>query len=418
MIELAEIFQCLWESCAFKRDFLRGQILQKGIFEAQGFVLAENLKASRALPAFSNSAMDGYAVLLEDCGREVELLGRTLAGQKPQEALLQKGFVQKVMTGSPLPSNTQAIVPVELVENLANGKIKLPNEIKPNQHIRLQGEEIALDSVILPAYRRLKSLDLGLVATQGLEKVSVCKKPKIALFSTGDEVIEPGQSAQAHQIYNTNAISIFSILREFHHDIEYRGILPDKREVLEQRLGSLKSCDVVITTGGASVGDADMLKSTLQKLGAQILFDGVCLKPGRHLSVAILGECIFILLPGNPLASLLHLYAIIVNFLEFLSGANDCFLKAHRVRSNIACTPTSGAQNLLLGVENDGIFEIFKNGKFGSSALINVWKNNALAMIDKDYGKIEALEELFCVRFGAREFEAQCRFINSKRSGT
>ncbi|RDU52818.1 molybdopterin molybdenumtransferase MoeA [Helicobacter sp. MIT 00-7814] len=417
MIELAEIFQRLWESCAFKRDFLRGQVLQKGIFEAQGFVLAESLIASRALPAFSNSAMDGYAVLLEDSGCEVELLGRTLAGEKPQDALLQKGFVQKVMTGSPLPPNTQAIVPLELVENLPNGKIKLPNEIKPNQHIRLQGEEIALDSVVLPAFRRLKPLDLGLVATQGLEKVNVCKKPKIALFSTGDEVIEPGQSAQAHQIYNTNAISIFSILREFHHDIEYRGILPDKREVLEQTLGSLKSCDVVITTGGASVGDADMLKSTLQKLGAQILFDGVCLKPGRHLSVAILGECIFILLPGNPLASLLHLYAIIVSFLEFLSGANDCFLKAHSVRANVACIPTSGAQNLLLGIENDGVFEIFKNGKFGSSALINVWKNNALAIIDKDYGKIEALEELFCVRFGAQEFEAQCKFINSKRSG-
>ncbi|MDD7566809.1 MAG: molybdopterin molybdotransferase MoeA [Helicobacter sp.] len=416
MKNLDEIFTSLWESCAFKREKLRQQTSHKNIFDSLGFVLAADIRASRPLPPFDSSAMDGYATLLDNAGKETRLLGCTLAGEKPQESLLRKGFVQKVMTGSPLPKNTQAVVPIELVQILENGAIKLPQDLKHNQNIRLQGEEIAKDSLLLDAFKRLKPLDLGMIASQGLDTLCVCKKPKIALFSTGDEVIEPGLNALPHQIYNTNAISIMSILKRFHHDVQYHGILSDKSSTLLDQLQkfSTTNYDVIITTGGASVGDADMIKSTLHQLGAQFVFDGVNLKPGRHLSVVILNEQIFILLPGNPLASLLHIYTIILSFLEFLSGARSYFLKTYEALADSECILKPKTQSILLGNLIDGKFLVFRNGKFGSSALRYVWENNAIVIVDNDYGAIKTGSKLKCLCFDQTEFEENCNFINTQ----
>lgn len=308
----------------------------------------------------------------------------------------------------------QAVVPIEkvqVIESAQTTHITLPQDVIPNQHIRLKGEEIALDSVILPRYTRLKPLDLGLLASQGLNTISVCKKLPIALFSSGDEVIEPGTKALPHQIYNTNAISIDSILSQYHHKADYLGILPDNKSKLLTRLQNLKQYSVVITTGGASVGDADMLKSTLSELGGEFLFDGVNVKPGKHLSIAILEKSVFIMLPGNPLASLLHLYTIVLSILEFLSGAKSCFLKSQYASADSKASLANGVQKIILGRLQNGEFHIFNRGKFGSSALINVWKNNALAILNEQYDTIQQNDKLACITFDD-EFEEECRFIN------
>lgn len=411
MLGVAQIFEKLWQACRFKRESLR--TITQDIFSAQGFVLARDVVATRPLPPFSNSAMDGYAVCLSDAGKEVVVAGRTLAGQSNAEISLKPGFCHKVMTGSPLPHGTQAVVPIEQVGFTDVGTIILPEGIRDAQNIRFVGEEIALDSVILSQGTRLEALDLGLVASQGLAYIEVYQKPSIAVFSSGDEVIEPGQEALAHQIYNTNAITLTSLLRQYHHNPFYCGILPDDAQGLRERLSTLGEYDIVITTGGASVGDADLLKSTLHELGAKFIFDGVNLKPGKHLSVAILGDSIFVILPGNPLASLLHTYTMILGFLEFCAGARKCYPKVHIGCVNSEVVPKEGVQTLLLGELRDGVFHIFNRGKFGSSALINVWKNNALALIDENYGKISATEHIRCLLFES-EFEETCQFINTK----
>ena len=270
MLGVAQIFEKLWQACRFKRESLR--TITQDIFSAQGFVLARDVVATRPLPPFSNSAMDGYAVCLSDAGKEVVVAGRTLAGQSNAEISLKPGFCHKVMTGSPLPHGTQAVVPIEQVEFTDVGTIILPEGIRDAQNIRFVGEEIALDSVILSQGTRLEALDLGLVASQGLAYIEVYQKPSIAVFSSGDEVIEPGQEALAHQIYNTNAITLTSLLRQYHHNPFYCGILPDDAQGLRERLSTLGEYDIVITTGGASVGDADLLKSTLHELGAKFIF--------------------------------------------------------------------------------------------------------------------------------------------------
>lgn len=411
MLSVEQIFEKLWQACRFKRESLH--TITQDIFAAQGFVLARDVIATRPLPPFSNSAMDGYAVCLSDAGKEVEIDGRTLAGESNVDFTLTQGFCHKVMTGSPIPRGTQAVVPLEQVTHGSEGRIVLPSEIRDSQNIRFVGEEIALDSVILPRGTRLGALDLGLVASQGLAHIEVYQKPSIAIFSSGDEVIEPGQNALEHQIYNTNAITLTSILHRYHHNPHYCGILPDNAELLSKKLRTIGDYDIVVTTGGASVGDADLLKSTLHKLGARFIFDGVNLKPGKHLSIALLGESIFIMLPGNPLASLLHLYTIILSFLEFCAGAHKCYLKAQLGCVDSEVVLREGVQTLLLGEFRDGAFHIFNRGKFGSSALINVWKNNALALLDENYGKINVGERIQCLLF-ENEFEETCQFINTK----
>lgn len=413
-LNIDEVFALVWEKCAFLAQDSREAYEEIDIFQARGRILASDIIASRALPPFDNSAMDGYAVRLADSGKSAILQGRTLAGESAQNIALQDGMCQKVMTGSPVPAGTQAIVPIEKVqvtELTQSTQVALPQDILPNQHIRLKGEEIAPDSVILPRYTRLKPLDLGLLASQGLNTIKVCKRPSIALFSSGDEVIEPGTKALPHQIYNTNAISIDSILSQYHHKAEYLGILPDDKSKLLARLQNLKQYSIVITTGGASVGDADMLKSTLSELGAEFLFDGINVKPGKHLSMALLNKSLFIMLPGNPLASLLHLYTIILSILEFLSGAQLCFLKTQRANADSKALLASGVQKIILGRLENGIFHIFNKGKFGSSALINVWKNNALAILNQQYDTIQQNDNLACIAFDSA-FEESCNFIN------
>ena len=411
MLNVAQIFEKLWQACAFKRESL--PIITRDIFDAQGFILARDLIATRPLPPFSNSAMDGYGVCLADAGKEVIVAGRTLAGESNADITLKPGFCHKVMTGSPIPRGTQAVVPIEQVAHTHKGTIVLPDGIREGQNIRFVGEEVALDSVILTQGARLRALDLGLIASQGLSHIEVYQKPSIAIFSSGDEVIEPGKEALAHQIYNTNAIALTSLLRQYHHEPVYCGILPDDAQALRTKLKALDTHDIIITTGGASVGDADLLKSTLQELGAQFVFDGVNLKPGKHLSVALLDKKIFIMLPGNPLVSLLHLYTIILSFLEFCAGARKCYPRAHLGLADSEVVLREGVQTLLLGEFRNGIFSIFNRGKFGSSALINVWKNNALALLDENYAKINAREPIRCVLFES-EFEETCQFINTK----
>lgn len=413
-LNIDEVFALVWEKCAFIAQDSRNAREEINIFQARGRILADDIIASRALPPFDNSAMDGYAVRLADIGKNAILHGRTLAGESAHDITLKDGMCQKVMTGSPVPNGTQAVVPIEkvqVIESTQTTHIALPQDVIPNQHIRLKGEEIALDSVILPRYTRLKPLDLGLLASQGLNTISVCKKLPIALFSSGDEVIEPGTKALPHQIYNTNAISIDSILSQYHHKADYLGILPDNKSKLLARLQNLKQYSVVITTGGASVGDADMLKSTLNELGGEFLFDGVNVKPGKHLSIAILEKSVFIMLPGNPLASLLHLYTIVLSILEFLSGAKLCFLKSQYASADSKASLANGVQKIILGRLQNGEFHIFNRGKFGSSALINVWKNNALAILNEQYDTIQQNDTLACITFDD-EFEEECRFIN------
>lgn len=357
------------------------------LFQAYGAILAQDIQATRPLPAFTNSAMDGYAILLEDYGKECVCNGTILAGDDASSFSLKPGHTYKVMTGSMLPQNTQAVVQIEWVQHRGDSVLlKAQDRIYPlaqGQNIRFQGEEIKQGDELFTKGIRLNNLDLSVIASQGISHIKCFKMLNIGIFSSGDEVIEPGEKAQDFQTYNTNATSLYTLLSQ-HYNCSYGGILRDDKKFLIETIQSFREFDVVITSGGASVGDADLLKTSLMAGGAEILFDGVNVKPGRHIALAKLGQTYIILLPGNPLALLLHLRTLILPLLESLQGSTKPYPKPLILKLSESLKLKANTTSIILGKVQGQYFIPHNHGKIGSSSLINMWHNQAIALFDGD----------------------------------
>lgn len=354
------------------------------LFNAHNTILSQDIFASRAIPAFDNSAMDGYAILLQDYDKTCINRGKILAGDNSTHITLTQGETYKVMTGSMLPQNTQAVIQIEMAQE-QQGKVSFPSLKQPlhqGLNIRYKGEEIQADSLLLRKGKRLNHLDLSILASQGISEIESFVPLKIGIFSSGDEVIEPHQHAKAYQIYNTNATSLYTLLASRGFACSYQGILQDDTLALREKIESFQSFDVVITSGGASVGDADLIKQALLELGAKFIFDGVNVKPGRHLGLATLGDTIIILLPGNPLALLLHIHTLILPILESLQGGSAFYPKAFTFELDSDLNLKANTTSALLGVIESSRFLPYNNGKIGSSSLATMWKNNAIALFD------------------------------------
>ncbi|TLD96893.1 molybdopterin molybdenumtransferase MoeA [Helicobacter jaachi] len=357
------------------------------LFEGLNAILAHDVHATRALPPFDNSAMDGYAIMLADYHSLCACEGTILAGESAASLSLKKGHTYKVMTGSQLPQNTQAVVQHEWVEALGDNKVRIPaldskHTIAQGQNIRFKGEEIAADSLLLRKGKRLNHLDLSILASQGISQITSFIPLKIAIFSSGDEVIEPSMQAKPHQIYNTNATSLYTLLHSYGYNCEYKGILADDKQALNASISTFGKYDVVITSGGASVGDADLIKDVLKAQGAQFIFDGVNTKPGRHLALATLNKTLIILLPGNPLALLLHLHTLILPILESMQGAYAYYPKSLTFKLDKPLKLKPNTTCAILGTIHNDTFKLFNDGKIGSSSLVNMWQNNAIALFE------------------------------------
>lgn len=354
------------------------------LFNAHNTILSQDIFASRAIPAFDNSAMDGYAILLQDYDKTCINRGKILAGDNSTHITLTQGETYKVMTGSMLPQNTQAVIQIEMAQE-QQGKVSFPSLKQPlhqGLNIRYKGEEIQADSLLLRKGKRLNHLDLSILASQGISETESFVPLKIGIFSSGDEVIEPHQHAKAYQIYNTNATSLYTLLASRGFACSYQGILQDDKLALHKKIESFQSFDVVITSGGASVGDADLIKQALLELGAKFIFDGVNIKPGRHLAIATLGDTIIILLPGNPLALLLHTHTLILPILESLQGGSAFYPKSFTFELDSDLNLKANTTSALLGIIESSRFLPYNNGKIGSSSLATMWKNNAIALFD------------------------------------
>lgn len=366
----------------------RKKTLTTKLFESYGRVIANDIIARKALPPFDNSAMDGYAIMLADYGSSCICDGRILAGESSAGLILKKGHTYKVMTGAPLPQNTEAVVQFEWTQ-VEGKKVRIPapdvqNHITQGQNIRFQGEEIAQNALLIPKGTRLNHLDLSILASQGIAHIECFAPLCVGIFSSGDEVIEPEEVATPNQIYNTNATSCYTLLKSRGYECHYGGILADDKATLKAKLEDFARYDVIITSGGASVGEADLIKEVLLHEGAEFLFSGVDIKPGRHLSIATLQGRLFILLPGNPLAMLLHLHTLILPILESMQGARAFYPRSLSLKLSQECQ-LKPCVSMILGTIHNDTFMLYKNGKIGSSALINMWQNNAIAICEKSH---------------------------------
>ena len=299
-----------------------------GLLAAANRVLAQPVRSPMSVPAFSNSAMDGYAVC-PDAATEnpmrLRVTQRITAGA--MGTALAKGQAARIFTGAPLPEGTFAVVPQENVEVLENDTIQIPQNVVSGEYVRDKGEDIAQDSEIMAAGTRLKPAHLALAASVGITQVQVRRRLRVALLLTGDELIEPGNPLGPGQIYNSNRYWLQSLLTQLGCDVIDPGIVRDTPEDTRTALDAAsRQADVIITCGGVSVGEEDHVRAAVQSMGHIDLWQ-IAMKPGKPLAYGKVHQTDFIGLPGNPVSAFVTFILMGLPFLRARLGQKSTLLE-------------------------------------------------------------------------------------------
>jgi molybdopterin molybdotransferase len=269
---------------------------------AEGRVLAEPVVAGLDLPPWSNSAMDGYALRFEDLlGEPLPVSQRIFAGQSP-EALLPNTCA-RIFTGAPMPEGADTVEMQENTEVLDDGRIRFLQPLKQGKNVRLKGNETCQGDTVLEAGKRLGPIELGIAASLGCAELEVFRRARVAILSTGDELVEPGKPLGPGQIYNSNRTVLASWLKRLGCEVVDAGILPDDLDRTREQLSQLSQVDLILSTGGVSVGEADFLGQALREAGELTLWK-LALKPGKPLTCGRFNQVPVIGLPGNPASTL------------------------------------------------------------------------------------------------------------------
>lgn len=284
-------------------------------------VLAEDVYSKINNPPFNKSAMDGYALIAEDAfiNNKIKVIDKVYAGGNSNK-IITKNTAIKIMTGAPIPKGANAVIKQEDVI-IEDNNIIIRKEISENQNICLVGEDISKDDLLVGANKRLNYSDIGIIASSGIDKIKVYKKPKVAFFSTGDEVTDIGQELKYGKIYNSNKFSIISRLLELGYEVnKVKHIKDDYIEIGRTIKEASKEADIIITTGGVSVGEKDLLKDAIKSIDGEILFWKITIKPGSAVLCSKINNCIIISLSGNPTAALTTFELLVKTSLNKLSG--------------------------------------------------------------------------------------------------
>ena len=290
-----------------------------GLHDADGRVLAADLLAPMDLPPFRNSAVDGYAVRLADAAAgPLPVQGRLPAGTAPSEPL-RPATARRIFTGAGMPPGADTVFMQEDVE-LDGGHVRLPPGLKPGANTRPQGEDIARGAVALPAGLRLRPQDLALAAALGVGVLEVRRRVRVALFSTGSELVEPGTALGPAQQHDSNRVLLAALVRRCGACVSDMGILPDQRPAIQAALHDAgQSHDLVLTSGGVSAGEEDHVRDAVQAVGA-LAFWRLAIKPGRPVAMGQVGQAAFMGLPGNPVAAFVTFTQVARALLAALDG--------------------------------------------------------------------------------------------------
>src|SRR6266446_9130156 len=283
-----------------------GEVETVSLGEADGRILASEISAPLPLPPFTNSAVDGYAVRSGDLPPEGEqafpVSGRIQAGASAQEPA-RAGHATRIFTGAPMPEGADTVFMQEDVRVDEAGKVVVPAGLKPGANVRPAGEDIPAGHSALAAGQRLRPQDVALVAAFGLTHVEVRRRIRVAVFSTGNELVSPGAPRGAAQLFNSNRFMLMAMLVRLGCEVSDLGILGDDRAALASALKSAADAhDLVLTTGGVSTGEEDHVKAAVESVGSLVLWR-MAIKPGRPVAMGIIGGTPCIGLPGNPVAS-------------------------------------------------------------------------------------------------------------------
>jgi len=329
------------------------------IEHAVGRIVSEDYIANFDLPRFNNSAMDGYAVKVNDAGKSVTCEAVIYAGDDPQ-MLLSENEAIKIMTGAPIPQGAEAIVPIENI-TLDDNKIILPNNIQNNGFIRMAGEDIKKGTVFLQKGECVNAYTVAALASQGVTHVSVTREIKVAIFGTGDELRPHFEKIEAHQLYNSNSPMFLTRSKELGCQVRFIRTSADTLEAIEASIGSTLDADIIITSGGVSVGDKDFTKEAFTNLGMKVLIDKIDIKPGRPTIVGMINQTVIVNLPGNPLASMVNYELFVRAIIRKLSGKNDRYHQTIETRMEHDFSVRGGKYAVVLGKFDGKSFEPLKS---------------------------------------------------------
>lgn len=329
---------------------------------ADGRILAEDVLSPVNVPGFDNSAMDGYAICVAAdavAPFTLPVVQRIAAGQTGQP--LQPGQAARIFTGAPIPEGTTAVVMQEDTVAVDAG-IEIQHTPKPGQHIRRIGEDISTGSVVVAAGTRLTPVELALIASVGIPAVQVYRPLRVATLFTGDELTMPGEPLPPGGIYNSNRFSITSLLRRLGCVVTDLGNVPDNREATIAALkDAAEDHDVVMTSGGVSVGEEDHVKAAVESLGSLALWR-IAMKPGKPLAFGHIGQTAFVGLPGNPVSSYVTLAMLVRPFLLASMGCKDYMPLVLNVPAGFVWNKADKRREFLRGRLNaNGRVELFKN---------------------------------------------------------
>ena len=356
------------------------------ITETLGRILAEDIIADVDVPAAANSAMDGYAILSSDIpGDELntlKIIGTSWAG-RPYTGEVHSSQCVRIMTGGVLPNGTDTVVMQENVQ-LKDDSIIIDARAVKGDNVRPVGEDFSKGDTIIQANTRLSAAHIGVIASLGKRTVEVFRKLKVAYFLTGDELRAIGEVLEPGQIYDSNSYTLAGMLASPAIDIHKLGIIPDDKQVTSDTLeNAAATADIVITTGGVSVGEADYVKDALEALGEVSLWK-VAMKPGRPLAFGKVGNAAFFGLPGNPVSAMVTFYQFVLPALNKAMGNNDIGSLSFQVTCLSYLKKRPGRveyQRGILSRDNSGELVVSNTGGQGSGILSSMAKANCFIIL-------------------------------------
>ncbi|WP_175479230.1 MULTISPECIES: gephyrin-like molybdotransferase Glp [unclassified Pseudomonas] len=329
----------------------------------QGRVLANDLVSTLDLPPWPNSAMDGYALCVADwMGEPLAVSQKIYAGQVPEP--LAPGTCARIFTGAPLPVGADYVEMQENTEVQADSRVRFTEPMRTGQNIRPQGQEATAGELILSAGTRLGPIEQGLAASLGCAELEVVRKVRVAVLSTGDELVEPGQPLGAGQIYNSNRVLLCSWLQRLGCEVIDAGILPDNLDATRARLSALDNVDLILSTGGVSVGEADFLGIALREAGELALWK-LAIKPGKPLTFGHFQGVPVIGLPGNPASTLVTFALLARPYLLRRQGVEDVMPMQFQVPAGFVWPKAGNRREYLRGRLEQGRAIIYKNQSSG-----------------------------------------------------
>ena len=375
--------------------------------EALGRVLAVDVVSQIDVPSHTNSAMDGYALrgaeLQANAETRLDVIGVAAAG-RPFSGVVGVGQCVRILTGAPLPEGADSVVMQERV-TLEEEAAVISAGQQPGQHVRRAGEDIACGAVALAAGVLLMPAEMGMLASVGARDVSVRRRPRVAFFSTGDELRSVGEPLDTGQIYDSNRYTIYGMLTRLGVELIDMGVVRDDPAEIESAFArAAAQADAVVTTGGVSVGDADYVKEILEKLGS-VGFWKVAMKPGRPLAFGRVDDALFFGLPGNPVSAMVTYYQLVQPALRALAGMPDAgppltmtAVSRERLRKKV------GRREFQRGVltrEADGRLFVRRAGHQGSGILSSMNAANCFIVLPEEAGPAEEGDEVTVQPFSA-----------------